>query len=429
MEVVNQFIDDLRQRGMVQDIMPGTEDLLNKNIVSGYVGFDPTADSLHIGNLVSIMLLKRLQLAGHKPIALVGGATGMIGDPSGKSSERNLLSEDVLLHNQKCIHAQLQKFLTFDDSPIGAEMVNNYDWFKDFSFLGFLREVGKFLTVNYMTAKDSVQKRLETGLSFTEFTYQLVQGYDFYWLYKNKNVRLQMGGSDQWGNIVTGTELIRRKDGGEAFAMTCPLITKADGSKFGKSESGNIWLDRNKTSPYQFYQFWINTADEDAERYIKIFSLLDLETIQSIIDQHVQDPGLRLLQKTLAKEVTCLVHSEEDYNQCLEASEILFGKSGQEALQKLSPEMLLSALEGVPFYAIETKAISDQVSLIDLLAEMTDIFPSKGEAKKMIQASGLSINKNKVTDGNVSALSINRLHDRFLFIQKGKKNYYLVDIR
>ncbi len=422
------LIDELQWRGMVQDIMPGTDELLQKEMVSGYIGFDPTSDSLHIGSLVPILLLVHLQRAGHKPFALVGGATGMVGDPSGKSEERNLLSEDVLQHNQKGVYNQLTRFLDFTPGkPNAAEMVNNYDWFRDFSFLDFIREVGKHITVNYMMAKDSVKKRLEgeTGMSFTEFTYQLVQGYDFYWLYKNKNCKLQMGGSDQWGNIVTGTELIRRKAGGEAFAFTCPLIKKSDGGKFGKTEKGNIWLDAKKTSPYQFYQFWLNASDEDAASWIKIFTLLPREEIQSLLDAHMAAPHARLLQKKLAEELTCFVHSRTDFDFAVKASEILFGNATTTILQSLSEDQLLQVMEGVPAIDISKSQLENGYELVSFLAD-TQIFPSKGEAKKMWLAGGISLNKEKISPGKTQLHTADLLQDKYLLVQKGKKNYYLV---
>jgi len=420
------LIEELRWRGMIQDIMPGTEDQLNKEITSAYIGFDPTADSLHIGSLVPIILLVHLQKAGHKPLALVGGATGMVGDPSGKSEERNLLSEEVLKKNQEGVKKQLMQFLDFDTSkPNAAEMVNNYDWFKEISFLSFIRDVGKHITVNYMMAKDSVKKRLEseTGMSFTEFTYQLVQGYDFYWLYKNKNVKLQMGGSDQWGNIVTGTELIRRKDGGEAFAFTCPLIKKSDGGKFGKTEKGNIWLDANKTTPYQFYQFWLNANDEDAASWIKIFTFLDKTTIDALIETHKSDASKRTLQKRLAEEITKFVHGEEEYNKAIETTEKLF--TNQSApVESLSIEDL-EAMEGVIKFEYSSAKLHDGVNVVTFLAETT-IFPSKGEARKTIQGGGVSINRKKIEELDYSVNSGLLLHRKYLLIQKGKKNYYLV---
>jgi tyrosyl-tRNA synthetase len=422
------FIEELQWRGLIQDIMPGTEEQLNKEITSAYIGFDPTADSLHIGSLVPILLLVHLQKAGHKPFALVGGATGMVGDPSGKSEERNLLSEDVLQHNQQAVKKQLEKFLDFDASkPNAAEMVNNYDWFKDMGFLEFIRDIGKHLTVNYMMAKDSVKKRIEgeTGISFTEFTYQLIQGYDFYWLYKNKNCKLQMGGSDQWGNITTGTELIRRKTGGEAFAFTCPLITKTDGGKFGKTEKGNVWLDAKKTSPYQFYQFWLNASDEDALKWIKIFTLLLKEEIEPLINLHLETPHTRMLQKKLAQEVTCFVHSKDDYEFAVKASEILFGNATTDVLQSLNEEQLLQVMEGVPTVNISKKNLENNVDILDFLAE-SNIFPSKGEARKMLQSGGLAINKSKIDASKTQLFTTDFLNEKYMLIQKGKRNFYLV---
>ena len=416
---------------MIQDIMPGTEEQLTKEMTSAYIGFDPTADSLHIGSLVPILLLVHLQKAGHKPYALVGGATGMVGDPSGKSEERNLLSEDILQHNVKCVKAQLEKFLDFDASKKNAaEMVNNYDWFKNFSFLHFIRDVGKHITVNYMMAKDSVKKRLEgdTGMSFTEFTYQLVQGYDFYWLYQNKNCKLQMGGSDQWGNIVTGTELIRRKAGGEAFAFTCPLITKTDGGKFGKTEKGNIWLDAKKTSPYQFYQFWLNASDEDAKKWIKIFTLLSKEEIEKLLVEHETAPHLRALQKKLAEQLTIFVHSKEDLDFAIKASEILFSNDTAEILKSLNEEQLLQVMDGVPTVEFSKQLISQGYDLISFLAE-TKIFSSKGEARKMWQGGGVGINKIKLNNEKTSIDSTNLLQDKYVLVQKGKKNYFLVIVK
>ena len=424
------LIEELRWRGMIHDMMPGTEEQLNKEMTSGYIGFDPTADSLHIGSLVPILLLVHLQRAGHKPYALVGGATGMVGDPSGKSEERNLLSEDILNHNLSCVKKQLEKFLDFDgNKPNAAVMVNNYDWFKDFSFLHFIRDVGKHITVNYMMSKDSVKKRLEgeTGMSFTEFTYQLVQGYDFYWLYKNKNCKLQMGGSDQWGNIVTGTELIRRKAGGEAFAFTCPLVTKSDGGKFGKTEKGNIWLDANKTSPYQFYQFWLNASDEDAKKWIRTFTLLPKEEIESLLAEHETAPHLRALQKKLAEQLTVFVHSKEDYDFAVKASEILFSNDTAEILQSLNEEQLLQVLDGVPTVEVAQQQITEGYDLLSFLAD-TKIFPSKGEARKMWQGGGISINKIKVSSEKLNVNSEDLLQEKYLLVQKGKKNYYLVKI-
>ncbi len=425
------FVDELQWRGMIHDIMPGTKEQLDRELTSAYVGIDPTADSLHIGHLVSVMMLKHFQLAGHKPIALVGGATGMIGDPSGKSQERNLLDEATLRHNQECIKKQLGKFLDFEsDAPNAAEMVNNYDWMKDFSFLDFIRDIGKHITVNYMMSKDSVKKRLDSdsgaGMSFTEFTYQLVQGTDFLHLYQTKNTKLQMGGSDQWGNITTGTELIRRKTGGEAFALTCPLIKKADGTKFGKTESGNVWLDPKLTSPYKFFQFWLNTSDEDGERYIRIFTLLTKEEVTGLIARHAEAPHLRLLQKRLAEEVTVMVHSREDYEMAVEASQILFGQGTADLLKKLDEETFLSVFEGVPQFRISKIELAEGIKVVDLLAEKTMVFPSKGDLRRTIQGNGLSINKEKISDAE---LVINReflIGNKYILIQKGKKNYFLL---
>lgn len=425
------LIEELRWRGMIQDIMPGTEELLNKEMVSGYIGFDPTSDSLHIGSLVPILLLVHLQQAGHKPMALVGGATGMVGDPTGKSEERNLLSEEVLLHNQKGVRKQLEKFLDFNPSkPNAAEMLNNYDWFKGISFLNFIRDAGKHITVNYMMAKDSVKKRLEgeTGMSFTEFTYQLIQGYDFYWLYQNKNCKLQMGGSDQWGNITTGTELIRRKAGGEAFAFTCPLIKKSDGGKFGKTEKGNVWLDAKKTSPYQFYQFWLNASDEDAKIWIKIFTLLPVAEIDALITANDAAPHQRALQKKLAEELTCFVHSRADYDFAVSASDILFGNATTEVLQSLSEEQLLQVMEGVPYVEISKAQLDAGYDLVSFLAD-TAIFPSKGEARKMWQSGGVGLNKEKIATEKTTLNNTDLLQGKYLLIQKGKKNYYLVVVK
>jgi len=412
------FIEELRWRNMIQDVMPGTEDLLNSKIVKGYIGFDPTADSLGVGNMVQIMTLLHFQRAGHKPIALVGGATGMVGDPSGKSAERNLLNEDVLNHNLACQKAQLQKFLDFDCGENSAEIVNNYDWFKQFSFLDFIRDVGKHITVNYMMSKDSVKNRLENGMSFTEFSYQLVQGYDFYYLNKHQNVQLQMGGSDQWGNIVTGTELIRRMDGGEAFALTTPLIKKADGTKFGKSEGGNIWLDPKRTTPYAFYQFWLRSSDDDVQNYIRIFSLKSREEIESI-EKH-------LLQKELAKEVTIRVHGEEAYNNAVRASEILFGKGTTEELETIDEETLLSAMEGVPQATLTLNEVDAGIPIVDFLSEKINLLPSKTEAKKMLQGNGISINKNKVSDLEYKISAKDLIKGKYILAQKGKKDYCLV---
>ncbi|HMP98655.1 MAG TPA: tyrosine--tRNA ligase [Cyclobacteriaceae bacterium] len=423
------FIEELKWRGMLHDIMPGTEEQLNKEITAGYIGFDPTADSLHIGHLMQIMTLVHFQNCGHKPIALVGGATGMVGDPSGKSSERNLLSEEVLQHNVSCVRKQLEKFLDFNAGSNAAEMVNNYEWLKEYRFLDFIRDVGKHITVNYMMSKDSVKTRLETGLSFTEFSYQLVQGYDFYWLNQNKNCKLQMGGSDQWGNIVTGTELIRRKAGGEAFALTTPLITKSDGSKFGKTEGGNVWLDPKKTSAYKFYQYWLNVSDEDAERFIKIFTLMDRSSIEALVTEHQQAPHQRKLQQALAKDITITVHSEADYQTAVKASNILFGQSTTEDLQSLDTETLLSVFEGVPQVNISKADYEACANITDLLSTLTEgkIFASKGEARKMIQAGGVSINKEKVSDANAKPLYA-LLQQKYLLAQKGKKNYFLIHI-
>jgi tyrosyl-tRNA synthetase len=421
------FIEELRWRGMIHDMTPGTEEQLSKEMTTGYIGYDPSSDSLHIGNLASIMLLKFFQLSGHRPVILVGGATGMIGDPSGKSEERNLLDEPVLRRNQDAIRQQLTRFLDFDCGENSAVVVNNYDWMKDYHFLTFLRDVGKHITVNYMVAKDSVKKRMESGsgISFTEFTYQLVQGYDFCWLYEHLNCRLQMGGSDQWGNIVTGTELIRRKLGGDAFALTCPLITKADGGKFGKTEEGNIWLDAEKTSPYKFYQFWLNASDEDAVQYIKKFTLFGHGEIESLIRQHSEAPHLRILQKALAKDITIRVHSEQDYLAALEASEILFGKGTTETLNKLPVQMLLSVFEGVPQSEIGRMELAAGIGITEFLSDKTHVFPSRGEARRMIKEGGVSINKQKVDETfvvNESAL----LKESYILVQKGKKNYFLI---
>lgn len=424
------LIEELRWRGMIQDIMPGTEEQLQKEMTTAYIGFDPTADSLHIGSLVPILLLVHLQRAGHKPIALVGGATGMIGDPTGKSEERNLLDEDVLQQNVAGIKKQLEQFLNFDSSlPNAAEMANNYDWFHSISFLQFIRDAGKHITVNYMMAKDSVKKRLESenGMSFTEFTYQLIQGYDFYYLYNNKHCKLQMGGSDQWGNIVTGTELIRRKAGGEAFAFTCPLIKKADGSKFGKSEKGNVWLDSSKTSPYEFYQFWLNTSDADAESYIKIFTFLTREDIETIISQHKGNEQQRQLQKRLAQEVTAFLHGTHNLQKAQQATDLLFSKDTLNIINTLSKEELQDTLEGVPAIEVTSDAIHSSPNIVSFLSE-TGIFPSKGEARKMVQGGGVSINKKKVTDTNLEISSNQFINERFLFVQKGKTNFYLLKL-
>lgn len=425
------FVEELRWRGMIHDMMPGTEEQLQKEMTSAYVGVDPTADSLHIGHLVSVMMLKHFQRAGHRPIALVGGATGMIGDPSMKSAERNLLDEATLRHNQESIKKQLAKFLDFDsDAPNAAKLVNNYDWMKEYSFLDFIRDIGKHLTVNYIMAKDSVKKRLSSesnvGLSFTEFSYQLIQGYDFLFLFQNENCRLQMGGSDQWGNITTGTELIRRKTGGEAFALTCPLITKADGGKFGKTESGNVWLDRRYTSPYKFYQFWLNVSDEDAAKYIKIFTALSQEEITALEEEQVVTPHLRPLQKRLAKEITVMVHSEEDYEMAVEASNILFSNSTSETLKKLDEETFLSVFEGVPQFEISREELADGIKIIDLLTEKAAVFPSKGEMRKLVQSGGVSVNKEKLAETETVFTTSSLLNDKYLLVQRGKKNYFLL---
>ena len=428
---MSDFIKELQWRGMVHDMMPGLEEVLEKEMVSGYVGIDPTADSLHIGHLVSVMMLKHLQVAGHKPLALVGGATGMIGDPSGKSEERNLLDEKTLRHNENAIKNQLAKFLDFNDGTKNkAELVNNYDWMKDFSFLDFIRDIGKHITVNYMMSKESVKQRIgaesKVGMSFTEFTYQLVQGTDFLELYKTYNCKLQMGGADQWGNITTGTELIRRKTGGQAFAVTCPLITKADGKKFGKTESGNIWLDPEKTSPYTFYQFWLNVSDEDAEKYIKIFTLLGKEEIAKLVAKHPEEPHLRLLQKTLAKEVTIMVHSEKDYEMAIEASNILFGKATADSLSKLDEKTFLAVFEGVPTFEMKKSKIEAGINIIDFLAEETAIFTSKGELRRLMKDNGLSINKEKLNDADAIISTDKIINNKYILVQKGKKKYFLV---
>ena len=428
------FVEELKWRGMIHDMMPGTEEQLKKEMTTAYVGIDPTADSLHIGHLVSVMILRHFQRCGHKPIALIGGATGMIGDPSGKSAERNLLTEETLRHNQACIKAQLSKFLDFDsDAPNAAELVNNSDWMKGFSFLDFAREIGKHITVNYMMAKDSVKRRLNgearDGLSFTEFTYQLLQGYDFLHLYETKNCKLQMGGSDQWGNITTGTELIRRKNGGDAFALTCPLITKADGGKFGKTESGNVWLDPRYTSPYKFYQFWLNVSDDDAAKYIKIFTFISREEIESLIAEHAAAPHLRLLQKRLAKEVTCMVHSEADYNAAVEASGILFGNAAAETLHKIDEDTLLAVFEGVPQFEVARATVEAGVKAVDLFAEHAAIFASKGEMRKLVQGGGVSVNKEKLTAFDKVITTDDLLNGKYLLVQRGKKNYYLINVK
>jgi tyrosyl-tRNA synthetase len=427
------FVEELKWRDMLQDITPGTEEQLNREMTTAYLGIDPTADSLHIGHLCGVMMLRHFQRCGHKPIAVIGGATGMIGDPSGKSTERNLLDEKTLLHNQNAIKKQLSKFLDFEsDSPNAAEMLNNYDWTKDFTFLDFVRDIGKHITVNYMMAKDSVKKRLNgearDGLSFTEFTYQLLQAYDFLFLNTHRNCKLQMGGSDQWGNITTGTELIRRTTGSEAFALTCPLITKADGGKFGKTESGNIWLDSRYTSPYKFYQFWLNVSDEDAKRYIKIFTSINRNETEKLVEEQDAMPHLRILQKRLAKEVTCMVHSESDYIAAVEASQILFGKSTFESLAKLDEETFLTVFEGVPQYKISHEIIDEKISIIELLTTITNIFQSKGELRKLIAGGGLSLNKQKIEDTEKTVSASDLLNQRYILVQKGKKDYYIIKI-
>ena len=425
------FIEELTWRGMIHTVMPGTEDELKKGMTTAYLGIDPTADSLHIGHLCGVMMLKHFQRCGHKPLALIGGATGMIGDPSGKSAERNLLDEATLRHNQEAIKKQLSRFLDFDsDAPNRAEMVNNYDWTKDVTFLDFAREIGKHITVNYMMAKDSVQKRLNgearDGLSFTEFTYQLLQGFDFLHLYQDKDCRLQLGGSDQWGNITTGTELIRRKLGGEAYALTCPLITKPDGSKFGKTESGNVWLDARYTSPYKFYQFWLNVSDEEAEKYLKIFTTLTKDEIGTLAKEHAENPGARPMQRRLAEEVTVMVHGRDEYDKAVEASRILFGNATDEALKNLDEKTLLEVLEGVPAFAVNAEELKAGIPVLDFLAVKTNIFPSKAEARKMVQQGGVSINKKKLTDIAALIGENDLLNGKYILAQKGKKNYFLV---
>ena len=425
------FVEELRWRGMIQDIMPGTEEQLLKERTAGYLGIDPTADSLHIGHLVGVMMLKHFQRAGHTPIALVGGATGMIGDPSMKSAERNLLDEATLRHNQEAIKKQLAKFLDFDGNvPNKAIMVNNYDWMKDYTFLNFIRDIGKHITVNYMMAKDSVKKRLSgessEGMSFTEFSYQLLQAYDFLYLYREKGCRLQMGGSDQWGNITTGTELIRRKEGGEAFALTCPLITKADGGKFGKTESGNVWLDRRYTSPYKFYQFWINVSDDDAEKYIKIFTALSKEEIDALVAQQKETPHLRPLQKRLAEEITIMVHSREDYESAVDASQILFGKSTSETLRSIDEETFLQVFEGVPQFHVSKEKLAGGVKAVDLLTEIAPVFPSKGEMRKTLQAGGVLINKERLDNADKIIDAAALIGGKYIVAQRGKKSYFLL---
>ena len=426
------FVEELRWRGMLHDIMPETEDHLNQNITSGYIGFDPTADSLHIGSLVQIMILIHFQRAGHRPIALVGGATGMIGDPSGKSDERNLLDAEALKKNEDGIRNQLQKFLDFDaNKPSAAQLVNNYDWMKDYSLIDFSRDIGKHLTVNYMMAKDSVKKRLgsdsKVGISFTEFTYQLLQGYDFLHLYQNMDCKLQMGGSDQWGNITTGTELIRRKLSGKAYAITCPLITKADGTKFGKTEGGNVWLDKTRTSPYKFYQYWLNASDEDAENFIKIFTLLDKATIEDLIKQHHENPHMRLLQKTIAEEVTRMVHSEEDLSKAIQASQILFGRSTAEDLKNLDRQTFLEVFEGVPQSEISHSDLNNGIDMIALLASQTSFLKSNGEARRALSENSISINKTKVNESYTIG-SVDLIDDQYILLQRGKKNYFIVKV-
>ncbi|MBP9689370.1 MAG: tyrosine--tRNA ligase [Bacteroidia bacterium] len=422
------FAEEMNWRGMLQDIMPGTNDLLEKEMVSGYIGFDPTADSLHVGHLMQVMTLIHFQRAGHKPFALVGGATGMVGDPSGKSAERNLLNEETLNHNVASIHQQLEKFLNFNSGANSAVMVNNYDWFKNFNFLAFIRDVGKHITVNYMMAKDSVKRRLdgENGLSFTEFTYQLVQGYDFYYLWKNHGIKIQMGGSDQWGNIVTGTELIRRKDGGEAFALTTNLIKKSDGTKFGKTESGAIWLDAKKTSPYKFYQFWLNATDDDAKSWIKIFTLLTQAEVEALTIEHDAAPHTRTLQKALAKDITIRVHGEAEYNTAIEASNILFGNATAQAFEQLNETTFLDIFDGVPQFTVSKTELEAGIPLVDFLAEKTQVFPSKSEAKKMLAGGGVSINKQKIENIDAPITAAQLINGKYLIAQKGKKNYFLI---
>lgn len=422
------FAEEMNWRRMLQDIMPGTNDLLEKEMVSGYIGFDPTADSLHVGHLMQVMTLIHFQRAGHKPFALVGGATGMVGDPSGKSAERNLLNEETLNHNVASIHKQLEKFLNFNSGANSAVMVNNYDWFKNFNFLAFIRDVGKHITVNYMMAKDSVKRRLdgENGLSFTEFTYQLVQGYDFYYLWKNHGIKIQMGGSDQWGNIVTGTELIRRKDGGEAFALTTNLIKKSDGTKFGKTESGAIWLDAKKTSPYKFYQFWLNATDDDAKSWIKIFTLLTQAEVEALTVEHDAAPHTRTLQKALAKDITIRVHGEAEYNTAIEASNILFGNATAQAFEQLNETTFLDIFDGVPQFTVSKTELEAGIPLVDFLAEKTQVFPSKSEAKKMLAGGGVSINKQKIENIDAPITAAQLINGKYLIAQKGKKNYFLI---
>ncbi|MBN2522503.1 MAG: tyrosine--tRNA ligase [Bacteroidales bacterium] len=428
------FVEELKWRGMIHNIMPGTEEQLQREMTTAYIGFDPTADSLHVGSFAQIMLLKRFQLAGHKPIVLVGGATGMIGDPTDKTTERNLLDEKTISYNLEGIKSQLRKFIDFDSNlPNSAEMVNNFDWMKDYNFLEFIRDIGKHITVNYMIAKDSVKKRIgadsKQGMSFTEFSYQLVQGYDFLWLNQHKNCKLQMGGSDQWGNITTGSELIRRKTGNEAFALTIPLVTKADGGKFGKTESGNIWLDANRTSPYEFYQFWLNTSDEDAETFIKIFTLIKKDEIETLIKEHQKEPHLRILQKRLATEITTMVHSHEEFENAVEASQILFGKGTTESLSKLDERTFLSVFDGVPHFTIPGHVLRKGVNVVDLLTEKMQVFPSKGELRRMIKGGGVSLNKMKVEDENLEINENKLLNNKYLLVQKGKKNYFVITVK
>ncbi|MEC8610908.1 MAG: tyrosine--tRNA ligase [Bacteroidota bacterium] len=419
------FIEELRWRGMIHDIMPGTEEQFRKEVTTAYIGFDPTADSLHIGSLVQIMILVHLQRCGHKPVALMGGATGIVGDPSGKSKERNILSEDTLRHNLISVQKQMERFLDFDCGSTSAEIVNNYDWFKSFNFLDFIREIGKSISINYMMAKDSVKSRLESGMSFTEFSYQLVQGYDFLWLFKHKNCKVQLGGSDQWGNITTGTELIRRKTGRDAYAVTTPLIKKADGGKFGKTEQGNVWLEKRLTSPYKFYQFWLNSSDEDVKKYIRIFTLLTKEDIESLETQHNKEPHLRLLQKTLAEDITIRVHSKEDFDAAIKASNILFGKSTSDDLLSLDESTFLSVFDGVPQFSISKSDLSTDI--FDFLVEKTQVFSSKSEARRFIQSNAVSINKEKI-DVNKSLSTDDLISAKYLLVQKGKKNYYLITV-
>ena len=421
------FVEEMKWRGMIHDIMPGTEEQLQKEMTSAYIGFDPTADSLHIGSLVQIMTLVHLQRSGHKPFALVGGATGMVGDPSGKSKERNLLSPDILEHNLKCVQKQLARFLDFDCGENSAEIINNFDWFKGFGFLDFIRDVGKHISINYMMAKDSVKSRLETGMSFTEFTYQLVQGYDFYHLYTEHNCKIQLGGSDQWGNIVTGTELIRRKARGEAFAITTPLIKKADGTKFGKTEGGNVWLDPERTSPYKFYQYWLNASDEDAKTYIKIFTLMTKVEIEALVSEHEQAPHTRVLQKTLGKDVTIRVHGDAAYHRAIEASEILFGKDTAEQLSNIEERDLLDIFEGVPQFDIAKSNLEHGIQIIDLLAQKSKVFQSNGEARRMLQSNAVSVNKLKAAVDKVLCLD-DLIKGKYILVQKGKKNYFLLKV-